>query len=218
MSTFATAKSCSRKLAVVSAMPSVSSPASSSSVFAPRMRMDNVLKAVPTLSGFWTTVFAPVINAIDSSNVLFAAASEEAERVNASPIPPDEIAKRFPTSLNLSTIEIALSADTLNAVIVEIILCVASPMLSISSPTTEYIFATLASSCASAKLYPNRAKSAVDDTISLMVEPSSFAVDPVPFKNLSYVSFVSSVTFFNSVIAESISFTVVNIFLIAFIA
>lgn len=47
------------------------------------------------LSGFWTTVFAAVINAIDSSNVLFAAESDEAERSSASPIPPLEMLKLF---------------------------------------------------------------------------------------------------------------------------
>ena len=47
---------------------------------------------------------AAVINATDSSKLLFAAANEEAERVNASPIPPDEIAKLFETSFNASII------------------------------------------------------------------------------------------------------------------
>ena len=36
---------------------------------------------------------AAVIKAILSSNVLFAVASEEAERCNASPMPPDEMTK-----------------------------------------------------------------------------------------------------------------------------
>lgn len=53
------------------------------------------MNAVPTLSASWTTVFAAVINAIVSSNVLLAAAIEDAERSNASPIPPDDIAKLF---------------------------------------------------------------------------------------------------------------------------
>lgn len=65
------------------------------SVFAPRILIEIVLKAVPTESGSCTTVLAAVIKAIDSSKVLLAAASEEAERSNASPIPPDEIAKLF---------------------------------------------------------------------------------------------------------------------------
>ena len=64
------------------------------SVFAPRILIEIVLKAVPTESGSCTTVLAAVIQAIDSSKVLLAA-SEEAERSNASPIPPDEIAKLF---------------------------------------------------------------------------------------------------------------------------
>ena len=90
------------------------------------MRMEIVLKAVPTIAGSWTTVFAAVINEIDSSNVLFAAAREEALLVSASPMPPDEILKLLETSLNLSTILKAKSLllkpfiSSLNAAIVEI--------------------------------------------------------------------------------------------------
>lgn len=44
---------------------------------------------------------AAVINAIDSSIVLFAAISEEADLSNASPMPPDEIAKLFKLLLSV---------------------------------------------------------------------------------------------------------------------
>nr|DAQ86974.1 MAG TPA: hypothetical protein [Caudoviricetes sp.] len=44
------------------------------------MRIVLVFRAVPTVSGFCTTVFAAVISAIDSDSVLFAAAREAAER------------------------------------------------------------------------------------------------------------------------------------------
>ena len=93
---------------------------------------------------------AAVISAILSSIVLFAAIREEADLSNASPIPPDEIAKLLPISLNLSTILMAKSllliplALSLNAAIVEIKLSVAPSTPSISSPTTAYIFATSA--------------------------------------------------------------------------
>lgn len=49
----------------------------------------------PTTSGFCTTVLAAVINAIDSSRLLFATARDDAERVNASPIPAEVTAKLF---------------------------------------------------------------------------------------------------------------------------
>ena len=136
--------------AVDSTMPSVSRPASSNSVFAPRILMAIVLKAVPTTSGFCTTVFAAVINAILSSSVAFAAINDDAERSIASPIPPEEIAKLLPTSLNLSTILMANSLSLmpsisfLKADIVEIRLSVAPSTPLISSPTTAYIFATSA--------------------------------------------------------------------------
>ena len=119
----------------LSAIPSTSSPASSNSTFAPRRRSDNVFNAVPTCSGFWITEFAAVIKPIDSSSVFPLSYNALAERCNASPIPVDEIAKLFPTSLNLSTIAIELSASMPNAFIVEIILSVAWETLSIPSPT-----------------------------------------------------------------------------------
>ena len=71
-----------------------------------------------------------------SSRVLFAAAIEDADLVKASPIPPELIANLLPTSLNLSTIEIASLACIPNACIVEITLELASSMPEISSPTT----------------------------------------------------------------------------------
>lgn len=43
----------------------------------------------------FTTVFVAVMSAMLSSKLLFAADNAEADRVNASPIPPDDIAKLF---------------------------------------------------------------------------------------------------------------------------
>lgn len=45
-------------------------------------------------------VFAVVIRAIDSEMSLFAATNAEAERLRASPIPPDDIAKLLPQTTN----------------------------------------------------------------------------------------------------------------------
>lgn len=49
----------------------------------------------PTLSGFCTIAFAAVANAMLSSRVFPAPCNAEAERLRASPMPVDEIAKRF---------------------------------------------------------------------------------------------------------------------------
>ena len=124
-STFVSPLIASRKDAVLSAIYSVSSPASSSSVFAPRIRMVTVFHIVPTVSGSWITLLAATTRAIDSSIVLLAAAKEAAERWSASPMPPDEIANLLPTSLNLSTILIASPASRPKPFIVEIRLVVA---------------------------------------------------------------------------------------------
>ena len=65
------------------------------SVLTPLILRERVFKAVPTVFGFWTIVFAAVVNAMVSSNVLPAAAIALAETCNASPMPFVVIAKLF---------------------------------------------------------------------------------------------------------------------------
>ena len=137
-----------------------------------------------------------------------------AERKSACPMPDELIAKLFPTSLNLSTMVIAFLASIPNPCIVEIILSEASLISEISSPTLAYTDAAFARSDACSILYPSLAKSAVAFVKSLTVDPICPAVCDAVVKNFLYVASVSSVTFFNSVRAVSISFTYVIPFLI----
>lgn len=58
-------------------------------------------KHLPTLPGSWMVVFAAAINATDSWMSFPAACKEAAELSNASPTPPDEIAKLFNLLLSL---------------------------------------------------------------------------------------------------------------------
>ena len=157
------------------AIPSVLSPASSASVFAARRNMEMVFIVVPTLSASCTTLFAAVTRAILSSSVLLPAANAEAERSKASPTPLEEIAKLLPTSLNLSTINIAPSASMPKARIVEMMLSDAVPTSSMPSPTFLYTNAASASIAASSRLYPSLAKSADALTVSEIVAPNSRA-------------------------------------------
>ena len=85
----------SRSLDTLLAMPSVSIPASWASTLAARRYMDTVFSVVPTFCGSCTVEFIAVTRAADSSNVLLAAARPEADLVNASPKPSEEIAKLF---------------------------------------------------------------------------------------------------------------------------
>ena len=77
-----------------------------------------------------------IVVARKNGKTLFAAAIAEAERCNASPTPPEEIANSLPILLNLSTMVIASLASIPNAFIVEMIELVASFTSLISSPTT----------------------------------------------------------------------------------
>ena len=146
------ARISSRSSETLLAIPSVLTPASSASVFAARRYMEIVFIVVPTASGFCTIVLAVVIRAMLSSSVLLPAASADAERSNASPIPCEEIAKLLPTSLNLSTTSIESSAAMPNACMVEIILSDASEISSIPSPTFLYTIAASANWDASSML------------------------------------------------------------------
>lgn len=54
----------------------------------------------PTVVGSCAIVLAVVIKAILCEMSLFAAANADAERLRASPIPPDDIAKLLPQTTN----------------------------------------------------------------------------------------------------------------------
>ena len=144
---------------------------------------------------------------MDSSSVLLAAASAAAERLRASPTPDESIANLLPTSLNLSTINIALSDSMPKAFIVEIIDWDAVPMSSIPSPTFLYTIAASASLVASPMPYPSLEKSATALIVSEIVPPTESATLFAVLPKLSYWDSVNSVTFLSSVIAESMSLT-----------
>ena len=95
----------------------------------------------------------------------------------------------------------------LNAFIAEIMSDVASSMLCTPSPTCLNMTAESEICVASSRLYPSRAKSAVAFTTSLMLTPRFFALSPASLRNLLYAPLVSSVTFFSSVMALSMSTT-----------
>ena len=107
-------------LEVLSAIPSVASPASSKSTFAPRIRKLSVFRELPTFIGSWITELAAVIKATDSSIVLPASLSADAERCIASPIPAELIAKLFEVWLNRSTMSMLSFTSIPNAFMVEI--------------------------------------------------------------------------------------------------
>ena len=123
------------KASVDSVTLSVSSPNFSNSALFPIRRSAMVFIPLPTCSGSCMISLADAIIAMLSSISFPAVFNADADRCIASPIPPLEIAKRFPISLYLSTILIALLVSTPKAFIVEITLCVASSTEEISSPT-----------------------------------------------------------------------------------
>ena len=160
-----------RSLDTLSAMPSVSIPASSAAVLDARRYMVNVLSVVPTFSGLCTTSFMAATIPMLCSILLPAAARAAADRVNASPMPLELMAYLLPTSLNWSTIFIESSAATPNAFMVEMTISVASEIFVIPSPTFLYISAASPSLAASSTEKPSLAKSAVALMVSDMEAP-----------------------------------------------
>ena len=123
MSTPDNALISSLSFATDSAIPSVSSPAFSNSVDAPRTRIEIVFNPVPTDDASCKTLFAAVIKPILCSRLLFAALKEEAEFSKPSNNPEVSIGSVFATWFATSTILVTSSACILNPRKVEIRPC-----------------------------------------------------------------------------------------------
>ena len=65
----------------------------------PLKRAETTFHMLPTLSGFWITLFVAVTNATAFSNEVPATSKDAALRCNASPIPEDVIASLFDHSV-----------------------------------------------------------------------------------------------------------------------
>ena len=171
----------SLNFSVEEAIPSVSSPASSNSVVAPRILIEIVLNAVPTDAGSWTTLFAAVINPMVCESELFAALMDDADLLSPSKSPFVAMGWVLLTSFTESIILLTSEAFIPNPFKVEIIPSAEDSWV-ISSPTFCIKLVASDNVLLSFRLYPNLFQSAVLLITSLIVAPYFLALSAASFQ------------------------------------